>query len=96
MEVKPAPVEHTVGAVPVILRHLGTGLEGAAAPGGRHGEGRGAGRRRDRRSRRDRVPAFVDLTGLRQGRYNLPVRIDATSGFSITDIDPAAVRVTIR
>ena len=43
-----------------------------------------------------RVPAFVDLSGLKKGRYNLTVRIDATSGFGITDIDPAAVRVTIR
>ena len=44
----------------------------------------------------DRVPAFVDLTGLRRGRYNLPVRIDATGAFSITGIDPPSVKVTIR
>jgi YbbR domain-containing protein len=43
-----------------------------------------------------RVPAFVDLTGLRRGRYNLPVRIDATGDFSITGIDPPSVKVTIR
>ena len=44
----------------------------------------------------DRVPAFVDLTGLRRGRYNLPVRIDGAGDFSITGIDPPSVKVTIR
>ena len=95
VEVKPAPVEHTVAGVPVILRHLGRGLRASAAPGAITVKARGpadlvtaleAGR----------VPAFVDLSGLRKGRYNLPVRIDATAGFVITHIDPSAVSVMIR
>ena len=95
VEVKPAPVDHTVGGVPVILRHLGKGLRAAAAPGAVSVRARGPADIVTTLEGR-RVPALVDLSGLKKGRYNLTVRIDATSGFGITDIDPAAVRVTIR
>jgi YbbR domain-containing protein len=95
VEIKPAPIAHTVRGVAVILRHLARGVKASVAPAsvtvtatGPPGLVAGLAP--------DHVPAFVDLTGLRRGRYNLPVRIDATSGFSITGIDPPQVRVTIR
>ena len=95
VEVKAAPVEHTVRGVPVILRHLGTGLRATVAPAAVTVNARGTAEV-VRTLQGDRVPAFVELTGLRKGRYNLPVRVDATSGFSVIDVDPAAVMVTIR
>jgi hypothetical protein len=95
VEVKPAPVERTVRGVPVILRHLGRGLRAAAAPANVTVTARGPA---DLVTAIDgaRVPAFVDLSGLKKGRYNLPVRIDAASGFSVVGIDPAAVRISIK
>jgi YbbR domain-containing protein len=95
VEVNPAPVEHTVRGVPIALRHLGRGLRAVAAPSVVSVNARGVAHVVTT-LQGERVPAFVDLSGLRKGRYNLPVRVDATSGFSVIDIDPAAVRVTIR
>jgi YbbR domain-containing protein len=95
VEVNPAPVEHTVRGVPLILRHLGRGLRAAVTPPAVAVNARGPADVVTTLDG-DRVPAFIDLSGLRKGRYNLPVRIDSTSGFSIIDIDPAAVKVTIR
>ncbi len=95
VEVKPAPVQHALASVPVILRRLGHGLQASARPSSVTVNARGPSDVITRLGP-DRVPAFVDLGGLRRGRYNLPVRIDATNGFSIVGIDPAAVQVTIR
>jgi YbbR domain-containing protein len=94
VEVKPAPVERTVRGVPLILLHLGRGLRAAAAPATVTVTARGPA---DVVTAIEgaRVPAFVDLSGLKKGRYNLPVRIDATSGFSVVGLDPAAVRISI-
>ncbi len=95
VDVNPAPVHYTVRGVPIILRHLGRGLRAAVVPPEVAVRARGAA---DvvRGVTAEHVPAFVDLSGLKPGRYNLPVRIDATAGFSIAATDPAAVRVTIR
>jgi hypothetical protein len=95
VEIRPAPVQHTVRGVPIILRHLDRGLKAGAVPAAVTVRARGAA---DVVTTLEgsRVPAYVDLGGLRRGRYNLPVRIDATSGYSIIEIDPAAVQVSIR
>ena len=95
VDVKAAPVAQTVRGVTVILRHLARGVKASAVPTAVSVTATGS---PDVVSglAADRVPAFVDLTGLRRGRYNLPVRIDATSGFSITSIDPPRIQVTIR
>ena len=42
------------------------------------------------------VRAFVDLAGLRPGRYNLPVRIDPASEFGVSRIEPSVVEIVIR
>jgi YbbR domain-containing protein len=95
VEVRPAPVHHTVRGVPIILRHLDRGLKAAAVPASVTVRARGAA---DLVTILEamKVPAYVDLGGLRRGRYNLPVRIDATSGYSIIAIDPEAVQVSIK
>jgi YbbR domain-containing protein len=95
VDVNPAPVQHTVRGVPIVPRHLGRGLRAAVVPPQVAVRARGnAGVVRGLTV--ERVPAFVDLSGLKRGRYNLPVRVDTTAGFSVTATDPAAVQVTIR
>jgi YbbR domain-containing protein len=95
VEIRPAPVQHTVRGVPVILRHLDRGLKAAAVPASVTVRARGAA---DVVTTLEavKVPAYVDLGGLRRGRYNLPVRIDATSGYTILGIDPPTIQVSIR
>ena len=95
VEIKAAPIAQTLRGVPVILRHFARGAKASVAPPAVTVTATGP---PDvvARLAPDRVPVFVDLTGLRRGRYNLPVRIDATSEFSITGIDPPSVKVTIR
>jgi len=95
VEVKAAPMEKTVRGVPLILRHLGKGLRVTVGPPAVAVKARGAADVVTTLAA-ERVPAFVDMTGLRKGRYNLPVRVDSTNGFSVIDIEPAAVTVTIR
>jgi YbbR domain-containing protein len=95
VDVNPAPVQHTIRGVPIMLRHLSRGFRAAAVPPDVSVRARGPAGVITRLSA-ERVPAFVDLNGLKRGRYNLPVRIDATAGFSITATEPAAVQVTIK
>jgi YbbR domain-containing protein len=95
VEVNPAPVQHTIRGVPIILRHLRRGLRATVVPPAVAVRARGAADVVTGLAA-DRVPAFVDLSGLKRGRYNLPVRIDATAGFSITATDPSAVQVNIK
>ena len=95
VDVNPAPVHHTIRGVPILLRHLERGLRATVVPSEVVVRARGAAGVVTRLAA-ERVPAFVDLNGLNRGRYNLPVRIDATAGFSITATDPAAVQVTIK
>jgi YbbR domain-containing protein len=95
VDVNPAPVHHTIRGVPILLRHLKRGLRATVVPSEVVVRARGAAGVVTGLAA-DRVPAFIDLNGLNRGRYNLPVRIDATAGFSITATDPAAVQVTIK
>jgi YbbR domain-containing protein len=95
VDVNPAPVHHTIRGVPILLRHLKRGLRATVVPSEVVVRARGAAGVVTRLAA-ERVPAFVDLNGLNRGRYNLPVRTDATAGFSITATDPAAVQVTIK
>lgn len=95
VDVSPAPVHHTIRGVPILLRHLKSGLRATVVPSEVVVRARGAAGVVTGLAA-ERVPAFIDLNGLNRGRYNLPVRIDATAGFSITATDPAAVQVTIK
>ena len=95
VDVNPGPVQHTVRGVPIVPRRLGRGLRATVAPPSVAVRARGAAGV-VKGVTAERVPAFVDLSGLKRGRYNLPVRIDSTGDFSIIATEPAAVQVTIR
>jgi YbbR domain-containing protein len=95
VEIVPSPVEREVAGVPVRWRNLGNGLRARVAPTLATATVRG---QRDVLAglRADSVGAFVDLTGLGPGRYNLRVQIDPSERFGVSTITPAVVEVTIR
>jgi hypothetical protein len=46
--------------------------------------------------RPDAIEAFVDLTGLGAGKYNLRVQFTPSTQFGVTEFSPADVTVTLR
>ncbi|HXW07956.1 MAG TPA: CdaR family protein [Vicinamibacterales bacterium] len=95
VEIIPAPVERDVAGVPVRWRNLGTGLRARVAPTLVHVSVRG---QQDVLAALmpDGVEAFVDLTGLGPGQYNLQVQTDPSERFGVGTITPPVVSVTIR
>jgi len=91
----PAPVARELVDVPVRLRALGEGLRADVTPATVVVTVRGE---RDRLGSLgpDGVTAFVDLAGLGPGRYNLPVRVDQSSDFGVSGIEPPTAVVRIR
>ena len=42
------------------------------------------------------VVAFVDLDGIGEGDYGLPVRLEPTPGLGIDQLDPTIVRIHVQ
>lgn len=95
VEILRAPVERSVGPVPVRVRNLSRGLTADVTPSAVSVVCKGSAAAVDSLSART-IPAFVDLSGLARGRYNLPVRLVPTSEYGITSVTPEHVRVRIR
>lgn len=95
VQVQPAPVDRVVSGVPLRTRHLGKGLAALPTPAAVSVSLRGP---HDvlQRLGPDAVPAYVDLAGLRPGRYNLPVRIELPQNVAVVQTNPASVRVRIK
>jgi YbbR domain-containing protein len=95
IEIQPAPVEREVSGVAVQIRNLGSGLRAELTPEVVAVAVKGPGPTvKDLAA--GSVPAFVDLTALRRGSYNLPVRLEPTSDFGVIGVTPERVRVRIR
>jgi YbbR domain-containing protein len=88
------PAERTLERVPVHVRNLGPGLVARALPptvrvtvGGSEAAlaplDSGA------------VTAFVDVSELGVGAYELPIRLDPTTGFSMSATEPPVVQIMI-
>jgi hypothetical protein len=95
IDILPAPIERVVSAVPVAVRGGGRGGRAVAAPQQVTVTARGPGNV-VRNLAPAAIPAYVDLTGLQRGQYNLPVLFGTTGGYSITAVEPQHVRVTIQ
>jgi YbbR domain-containing protein len=95
VEIVPSPIERDVEGVPVRWRNLGNGLRARVSPTLARVTVRGQ-REVLAGLRPDSVEAFVDLTGLGPGQYNLRVQIDPSDRFGVGTIAPAVVAVTIR
>ena len=93
VEIVRAPAERILSAVPVQVDDVGR--VASVEPGTIDVGVRGP---RDRMEALDdaAVGAFVDLAGLRPGRYNLPVTVVAAPGIGVTHIEPSRVTVTVR
>ena len=93
VEIVPAPLERTLAAVPVRARNLSERLSARITPPVVAVTVRGSAE-----AMRDlttlALVAYVDLTGLGSGRYNLPARVEATA-LGTTRIEPATVDVWI-
>lgn len=95
VEIVPAPIERTLQGVRVGVRNLPDGASASAAPETVTVAVRGS-REALAPLERDDVRAFVDLAGLRPGRYNLPVRVEPARDFLVTRIEPSVVEIIIR
>lgn len=95
VEIVPAAIERTMAAVRVTMQNVPDGTTATADPHSVSVSVRG---RREALAPLDsqEVTAFVDLAGLRPGRYNLPVRIDPSRAFGVSRIEPSIVEIVIR
>ena len=96
VEITPAPVEREVPGVPVHWRNLGAGLASPRiVPEVAKVTIRGP-REALTKVRPDVIDAFVDLTGLGPGHYNLKVQVDPSQDFGLESVTPGTVAVTIK
>ncbi len=95
IEILPAPIERDVPGVPVRWRNIAQGLVPRVVPVVVRVNIRG---RREAlgRIRPDAIDAFVDLSGLGPGSYELLVQVDPSEEFGIGTVTPSVVAVTIR
>ena len=95
VEIVPAPIERTLAGVAVGMRNVPTGTSAVSNPSTVEVFVRGS---RDALVLLEpsQIAAFVDLAGLRPGRYNLPVRIDPSRTFGVNRTEPAIVEIVIR
>lgn len=95
VDILPAPVDRDVAGVPVRFRNPGAGLSARIVPEVVEVRVRG---QRDVLAKltADSIDAFVDLTGLGQGRYNLRVQVDPSQDFGADVVTPTVVSVTIK
>jgi YbbR domain-containing protein len=89
-----APNERQLN-VPVRLRNLDAGLTAQINPPSIRVRVRGAKATVDK-LKDSSIAAFVDLDGIGEGDYGLPVRLDPTPGVGIDQLDPTVVRVHIQ
>jgi YbbR domain-containing protein len=95
VEIAPAPIERDVAGVPVRSRNLAQGLSVRIVPETVHVKIRGQ-REALGKTRPDGIDAFVDLTGLGPGRYNLRVQVDPSEEFGVGTVTPNVVAITLK
>ena len=95
VEIWTAPVDRTIGGVPVRARNLARGMRATVTPAAAEVTVRGPGESVSG-LRGDAVSVFVDLAGLKPGRYNLRVQAEPTQSFGVSTITPALVDVTVK
>jgi hypothetical protein len=95
VEIEPAPIERLIAGVAVQAQGLGPRLRATVTPHTvtvtAHGPAAVV-----RQLLPAKVPLFVDLSGLRRGRYNLPVHAPPAADYSVSSVNPSTVRVVIR
>lgn len=92
--VVPAPVERTLERVPVHLRNIAPNLTAQSLPPVVSVRVRGS-KESLARLRNTAVTAFVDVSGLGPGVYELPIRVDPTTSFGVAGMQPLDVQILI-
>jgi YbbR domain-containing protein len=94
VQIVPAPLERALRNRPVHLRNLSASLTAQAEPSVAEVTLRGS-REALARFDADDVTAYVDVSGLGAGEYQLTVKADVNRDAGVTRIEPATVRVRI-
>lgn len=95
VDILPAPIERLVTRVPLAVRGAAKGMRVRVTPRQVSVVARGPGNL-VRNLSAQAVPAWIDLSGLDRGQYNLPVHLDSTRDYTITEVQPPHVRVRIQ
>jgi YbbR domain-containing protein len=94
VDVIQAPNERQLN-VPVRLRNLTTGLTALATPPTVKLRARGTKATIDK-LKESAIGAYVDLDGIGEGDYGLPVRLEPTPGIGIDQLDPTVIRIHVQ
>jgi YbbR domain-containing protein len=92
VNIAPAPVEWAVAAIPVQVRNAAKNAQVTPAFVTVHVRGP----RETMGSSADAFEASVDLSGLRSGQYQVPVRVVPPARIGVVRVDPTELRVRIR
>jgi YbbR domain-containing protein len=94
VEIVPAPEERQLSNVPVRARNLANGLSATITPPAVKLRVRGTketvGKIKDAL-----VVAYVDLEGVGEGEFGLPVRIEPVAGIGLDQLDPTIVHIRV-
>ena len=93
-DIIPAPSERLLN-VPVRLRNLTTGLTALVNPQSIKVRARGTKAGIDR-LKDSSVVAFVDMDGIAEGDYGLPVRVEPQPGVGLDQLDPTIVSIHVQ
>jgi hypothetical protein len=94
VDIVPAPEERTLSAVPVQVRNLANGLAAHLTPPSVRVRVRGTTEDVGKMTATS-VVAYVDLGGIREGDYGLPVRLEPIVGVGLDQLDPTIVHIRV-
>ena len=91
----PAPEERQLTNVPVRARNLASGLSARITPPTVSVRVRGTKQAIDR-IRAASIMAYVDLEGIGEGDYGLPVRLEPAADVGVDQLDPTIVSIHVQ
>jgi YbbR domain-containing protein len=94
VDIVQAPNERQL-SVPVRLRNLAAGLTALANPSSVKVRARGTKASIDK-LKDSSIVAYVDLDGIGEGDYGLPVRLEPAPGIGLDQLDPTVVRINVQ
>jgi YbbR domain-containing protein len=95
VDILPAPIERVLTGVPIAVRGASKGMRVLLTPRQVSVTARGPGNL-VRNLSPQAVPAWIDVSGLERGRYNLPVHFDSPEDYTVTDVQPRHLSVRIQ
>ena len=91
----PAPEARQLDNVPVRLRNLNPGLSARVTPATVKVRVRGS-KAAVEKLKDNSIVAYVDLRGIAEGDYGLPVRLDQTKDIGVDQLDPTIVSIHVQ